>query len=210
MIDKWPDMPTGIEDRDADVWEPLLAVADAAGGDWPERARVAAVTLVTLSKESTPSMGIRLLSDLRVVFGDCEAMSTESVLSALHALDESPWAEWYGKGLSPNQLAKMLKPFDVHPKVVRIAARTPRGYTREDFEDAWKRYLPKNPSGDRNSATSQQERADSGDSPRNSVADGTCNNASHNGQCCDVAAENAIQTVLEAFPGTSIGDESSL
>ena len=32
-----PDMPAGIADRDADVWEPLLAIADAAGGDWPER-----------------------------------------------------------------------------------------------------------------------------------------------------------------------------
>ena len=36
----WPDMPDGIEDRNADVWEPLLAIADLAGGEWPERARV--------------------------------------------------------------------------------------------------------------------------------------------------------------------------
>jgi uncharacterized protein DUF3631 len=42
----WPDLPIEIQDRDADVWEPLLAIADAIGGDWPAKARVTAVTLV--------------------------------------------------------------------------------------------------------------------------------------------------------------------
>src|SRR5208283_3662704 len=45
----WPTMPDSVTDRDADVWESLLAVADLAGGDWPHVARVAAVTLVTAS-----------------------------------------------------------------------------------------------------------------------------------------------------------------
>ena len=79
----WPEMPAGVEDRDADVWEALLAVADAAGGDWPKRARAAAVALVAQSKESTPSLGIRLLADLRTVFGDRDAMTTEAILTAL-------------------------------------------------------------------------------------------------------------------------------
>src|SRR5262249_52073283 len=39
VIDVWPQMPPDIQDRDADVWEALLAVADVAGGEWPERAR---------------------------------------------------------------------------------------------------------------------------------------------------------------------------
>src|SRR3954452_18907692 len=75
--DAWPEMPKGIVDRDSDVWEPLLAVADAAGGDWPERARRSAVALVAASKESTPSLGVRLLADLRLIFGDNATMSTE-------------------------------------------------------------------------------------------------------------------------------------
>ena len=73
----WPELPDGIVDRDADVWEALIAVGDAAGGNWPERARVAAVALVADSKAASPSLGIRLLADLREVFGDNEAMSTE-------------------------------------------------------------------------------------------------------------------------------------
>ena len=101
----WPDMPDGIKDRDADVWEPLLAVADAAGGEWPDRARVAAVTLVALAKESTLSFGIKLLSDLRHVFGDADAQATESILKALHGLDESPWADIKAKPLNDRGLA---------------------------------------------------------------------------------------------------------
>ena len=138
---RWPAMPDGIEDRNADVWEALLAVADAAGGDWPERARVAAVTLVTLSKESTPSLGIRLLSDLRQVFAQAEVLATERILHTLHDLDESPWADIKGKPLNDRGLAVRLRPFGIKPKVVRIGETTHRGYAREDFHDPWLRYL---------------------------------------------------------------------
>ena len=51
-------MPEGVEDRDADIWEPLLAIADSVGGEWPKRARVAAVSLVSAAKGAEPSLGI--------------------------------------------------------------------------------------------------------------------------------------------------------
>lgn len=47
----WPTMPNGVEDRDADIWEALLAVADLAGGHWPTTAREAAVTLIAASRQ---------------------------------------------------------------------------------------------------------------------------------------------------------------
>ncbi|HMF07336.1 MAG TPA: DUF3631 domain-containing protein [Methylocella sp.] len=65
---QWPELPPGIEDRSADVWEPLIAIADAIGGDWPKRARDAAVALVTAAKEVEPSLGVRLLANIREVF----------------------------------------------------------------------------------------------------------------------------------------------
>jgi hypothetical protein len=58
VSEAWPDMPDSVQDRDSDVWEPLLAVADAAGGAWPELARQAAVAFVAASRDSTPSLGI--------------------------------------------------------------------------------------------------------------------------------------------------------
>jgi hypothetical protein len=69
-------------------------------------------------------------------------MSTENILNALHAKDDAPWAEIRGRPLSTNNLSRLLKPYDIKPKTVRIGAHTPRGYSREDFWDAWTRYLP--------------------------------------------------------------------
>jgi Protein of unknown function (DUF3631) len=107
----WPELPTGIEDRNADVWEPLLAVADAAGGAWPERARAAAVTLVTEARDHTPSLGVRLLQDLRTIFGDRDAMRTNDVLTKLVLLDESPWSDMKGKPLNARGLATRLREY---------------------------------------------------------------------------------------------------
>ena len=93
----WPELPNEIQDRDADVWEPLVAVADAIGGFWPERARVAAVALVADSKEAEPSLGIRLLTDLRSIFEGEVELPSKTILERLLALPESPWADLRGK-----------------------------------------------------------------------------------------------------------------
>src|SRR6185312_6365381 len=88
-----PVMPDGITDRPADVWEALLAIADAAGGNWPQVARVAAVSLVSLAMGGTPSLGVQLLTDLRVLFGERDAMWTEEILVGLNGLEEAPWGD---------------------------------------------------------------------------------------------------------------------
>lgn len=155
ILDVWPEMPDGIQDRDADVWEPLLAVADEAGGAWPDRARVAAVTLVTSSRESTPSLGIRLLGDIRAVFGEREVLATESILSSLQMLDESNWSDIKGKPLNDRGLASRLRQYEIKPRVVRLGTGTARGYLRSDFVDAWRRYLPQPPSESVTSVTSE-------------------------------------------------------
>jgi len=45
VADAEPEIPEGIEGRAEQIWEPLLAIADAAGGEWPERARAACLEL---------------------------------------------------------------------------------------------------------------------------------------------------------------------
>jgi hypothetical protein len=184
LRDVWPEMPPGVEDRDADVWEALLAVADAAGGEWPVRARTAAVALVAQSKETTPSLGIRLLADLRTVFSGRDAMTTDAVLTALHELEEAPWGELVGgKPLNARGLAKRLAGYDVKPKSVRIGAKVVRGYAREDLADAWSRYLP--PEVDDAGANSgDQTHADvarGSPSPRESTTSATTTTAGSNG-----------------------------
>lgn len=147
------EMPAGVEDRDADVWEALLSVADAAGGKWPARARVAAVALVAAARESSPSLGVRLLADLREVFGDRPAMFTESILEALIAMEEAPWADLRGKPVNARRLASYLRSYGIESRSVRIGETVRRGYAREDLWDAWSRYLPPRPATSATGAT---------------------------------------------------------
>jgi Protein of unknown function (DUF3631) len=141
----WPELPPGIEDRAADVWEPLIAVADAIGGQWPERARQAALALVAESKEDDTSLGVRLLADTRLVFENAlgaTELPSKLILDRLMELPESPWGDIRGKPLDERGLAKRLKPYGIKPKQIRVGAATPRGYCRADFEEQWRSYLP--------------------------------------------------------------------
>lgn len=154
VTDAWPEMPPGVVDRDADVWEALLAVADAAGGDWPTRSRVAAVALVAESKQSSPSLGVRLLGDLRHVFGDREAISTDDIIKKLCDIEESPWADLRGKPLDPRGLSGRLRGYGITSKNVRIGSHIVKGYARTDLHDAWSRYLAPLPLSPYEAATS--------------------------------------------------------
>jgi hypothetical protein len=140
--DATPDMPEELNDRAQDVWEPLLAVADLAGGTWPSRGRHAALALSGAAEEAA-SDSQRFLSDLRDVFGDSEAMSTSAIIAGLRKVDEAPWVHYYGhdRPLDSRGLAKLLKPYGLRSHTVRIGESTPKGYYRQDFADTWDRYL---------------------------------------------------------------------
>jgi hypothetical protein len=140
-LDGAPDMPNGIHDRAADVWEPLLAVADAAGGHWPTFARDAAVALVADAAGRPPSLGLRLLADVRIAFGDRDAMPSAELVTSLVAMDEAPWGDLRGKQLDARRLASLLTQYGVRSRNVVAAESRPKGYHREDLHDAWVRYL---------------------------------------------------------------------
>jgi hypothetical protein len=136
-------VPDELNDRAADSWEPLLAIADAAGGMWPTRARLAAVAL-SADDEVEFSVGMRLLADIRGIFTDrnVEHLATAGLLDALHVLDEAPWSEWYGKPLTARGLSRLLEPYRVIPVRRRVGTSNLRGYFASDFADVWNRYLP--------------------------------------------------------------------
>ncbi|ARQ67495.1 DUF3631 domain-containing protein [Streptomyces marincola] len=146
----FPEMPEGITDRPADVWEPLLAVADAAGGHWPERARAACVELVNaVADDDRTSLGVKLLTDLRdQVFPGQATLSTVEILHVLNGLDESPWGDLDGQPLTPRRLSKMLREYvtgtgkPIAPRTVRVGGQPMKGYHRDDLTDAWNRYCP--------------------------------------------------------------------
>lgn len=143
----YPDLPAGIVDRPAECWEPLVAVADAAGGAWPTAARDACVALCRVAEDRRASLGVRLLADLRVIFGDAIAMHTEAILERLVAAGDelepdAPWSDLHGKPLGKRGLASMLKRYGVSPQKVTVASRSLQGYRREHLWDVWQRYLP--------------------------------------------------------------------
>lgn len=140
-----PRMPDGLSDRAEDLWEPLLGIADAVGGEWPERARTAASVLRAVGRDRDGSRGVQLLADIKVIFSEhpaADALPTAALLESLTALDESPWGDIRGKPLDPRVLAKMLRPYGVKPGVVHVQTVTFRGYRRAAFTDCWGRYLP--------------------------------------------------------------------
>lgn len=148
-----PDMPESVDDRPRDIWEPLISVADAAGGVWPERARVACVALVTESENKTESQSLRLLQDLRVIFGMQDKMFTSSILASLSGIEDAPWAT---TELNPYRLASLLRQYGIKSKDIRIGEEHRKGYTREDLSDAWRRYLPSIPEKPATSVTLRQ------------------------------------------------------
>ncbi len=153
VMGAWPEMPEDVTDRPADVWEPLLAVADAAGGDWPERARAACVTLVTASRANDKgSIGVRLLTDLRDhVMTGIDRLPTVAILDRLNSMDDAPWADLNGKPLDNRRLSKMLAEYmsaDNEPitsRNIKTGASVLKGYYAADLHDAWQRYCPPPP-----------------------------------------------------------------
>jgi hypothetical protein len=138
-----PDMP--LEDRAADTWEPLIALADLAGGQWPGKARNAALVLIAELQDSTEtSQSIRLLNDCRAAFGTARALPSAVIVNRLRADDESPWSETPAPGgITVRRLAAMLREYDITPKNHRWEDGTQsKGYMRDDFADTWARYCP--------------------------------------------------------------------
>lgn len=138
-----PMLPNQIRDRNADVWEPLIAVADLAGGAWPQAARTAAITMT--SAESTPAtLGAELLIDIHTIFESkgADRITSGELVNELNMMEESPWGDLKGRPMDTRRLARMLKGYGIHPQAIRIGGATPRGYLRDAFIDAWERYLP--------------------------------------------------------------------
>jgi hypothetical protein len=142
-----PAMPVAVEDRAADTWEPLVAVADAAGGHWPKTARAACKALVAAADEADEehSLAAELLRDTRTVFGDRDRMLSADIIAALASDPEARWADLWGKPLDQHRLAKELKPYGVRSKTLRIDGVRGKGYRvdgNDGLRQAWARYVP--------------------------------------------------------------------
>jgi putative DNA primase/helicase len=137
-----PDVGT-LSNRIADNWRPLLAIADAAGREWP--ARIQAASVKAASKDD-PSTKVQLLKDIKAFFndrGNPHAVFGRELLDHLISMDDRQWGEWSkGKPMSRTQLSTLLAPFEVYSISVRIGNATAKGYYRTHFDDAFAAYTP--------------------------------------------------------------------
>jgi 5S rRNA maturation endonuclease (ribonuclease M5) len=139
-----PQMPDELTDRQQDAAECLFGIADLAGCHWPVVARKALVELCTEGQRADESIGRMLLSDILQAFTvkDTDRLSSADLVICLVEIETSPWGEWsHGRPISPCKVARLLRPFNISPHNIRIGDRTMKGYERDDFKDAWNRYL---------------------------------------------------------------------
>lgn len=138
--------------RIAQVWRPLFAIADAAGGDWPEQARKAADALAASAAKVADgeTLGTMLLADVREIFkkkGDPEYIASAMLDQALIDLPERPWAT-LAQGDRPMTATKrggILNDYGIRTKNSRINGSVVKVYERKTFEGAWSAYLPESP-----------------------------------------------------------------
>jgi putative DNA primase/helicase len=146
LRDSDPETPPSLNDRAADNWRPLFAIADLIGDECSKLSRFAAVGLSEEDEDEDDSTGTALLADIRDVFQAEKGrtrISTEDLLESLYALEDRPWVEWNrGKPMTPRQMAKYLKPFKIKSKTIRFSYGGRKGYMTEAFEEAFSRYLP--------------------------------------------------------------------
>jgi len=152
-----PVLPDELNDRAQDNWEPLLAIADYAGGDWPRLARNAALKLSGTEQEAV-SLSTELLADIKEVFAQekVERIGTADLLAALIEDDLKPWATYNrGKQMSPRQLAKRLDEYGIHSQNIKFGYSDVRkGFRFDQFADAFARYLSPATTGNALPATS--------------------------------------------------------
>jgi Protein of unknown function (DUF3631) len=141
-----PETPADLNDRGADNWRPLLAIADLAGPVWQDWARNAALSLSADATADQDSIRTLLLADIRTAFDNSRAdrMSSDDIVAFLEKLDDRPWSEFNrGKAITKAGLARLLKPFRILSTTIRLDGnRTAKGYYLSAFEDAFTRYLP--------------------------------------------------------------------
>jgi hypothetical protein len=161
-----PELPSGLDDRAADSWECLFAIAALAdresNGGWVERTRTAALKLSGGGVEDDEH-GVLFLRAVRTLIGDADAIQTATIIEKVNADEQLPFGEYrMGQGLTAHSVAKLLRPFAIRPHNVSADTGQAKGYRREQFLDAWSRYCAAEPAEN----TSRGQDCDFGPSTR--------------------------------------------
>ena len=157
-----PHLPDTLGDRAQDNWEPLLAIADIAQGDWPQLARNTALKLSS-DLASSHSIGVELLADVHDIIEKIpsDRITSADLIKQLCDDLEKPWATFNrGQPISPRQIANRLRDHGITSNTIRIGTNTAKGYLFSQFADAFNRYLPPDHPSVTTSQTIEDKRLD--------------------------------------------------
>jgi hypothetical protein len=155
-----PELPSELEHTDpslADNWRVLISIADACSPAWGVRAREAAIFFARSGRHE--ELVATLLRDIRTVFDvqDVDRIGIKALVAALHNVEGDRWSEFSGvkRNLQPHKLREselraMLRPLGIFthsiwPQKGRPGDDSVKGYTRADFEAAWRAYCGEEP-----------------------------------------------------------------
>ena len=140
-----PQMPEFMSDRQEDIWEPLLAIADAIGGDVPELARDAARVLCDNDDEL--GYGAAQLAAIRKIVGDQSRITSADLINGLWEADALP--SRLMEDDEPNHkkighwLSKFIQSYGGKPaRKLRFGEQTFKGYERAELKPIFDRYCP--------------------------------------------------------------------
>jgi hypothetical protein len=148
---KRPDMGA-LVNRPAMNWRPLFAVAELAGGDWPDRARKAAEASARVRGEQ--DIKAELIVDIGTIMDadpEVDEWPSAALAESLAKLEGRPWAE-FGKSQKPitqNAIARLLRPFAIAPDRIGADDSQARGYRRSQFGEVFAAYALPPPSHNR-------------------------------------------------------------
>jgi len=138
-----PELPPSLNDRASDIWEPLLALADLAGSEWPQLSRQAAVSLTATAHETSPALSLLMDLCVLVVASREDRIFSRDLVAGLNARLDRPWGEARrGKAITEMWLAQRLRPYGVKPGSIFVNGSQGRGYSKEELVGVFRRYIP--------------------------------------------------------------------
>jgi putative DNA primase/helicase len=131
-------------DRQEDIWEPLIWIAQLCDPDWTTRTWRACAGLTGGNRpaaEDTKHSVLRLCCEYAARHV-CDHVRSQELVAHLNGLEDVDIKDWRkGQGISQAKLAAILSGYEIYPTQFHADGKVVRGYSRTTFQDAAERYL---------------------------------------------------------------------
>lgn len=145
-----------LNDRAADTYDPLYAIARLAGKEWEEKLHAAAIAISPGA--GSKSTGAEMLLDIYAIFlstGRRQIFTRELAEFLRNDEFNTTCAVLKDSALDEYKISELLRAYGIKPAPCRLGKTVSRGYRIDDFVEALKRYVPK---ADLDARTAEVER----------------------------------------------------